>query len=314
MDFLLLLVGLGGLWLGTEGAIRGAVTIAARFGVSEFIIGVAILSVGSDLPELAVAVDAALKNLQGADASDLVVGSALGSGLGQIGFVLGLTGLLAYLTLPRLVVYAHGSVLLGSLLLLALLGFDGSVSRFEGLALVAFYLVYLFLLFTERATPSPDEAELGLNGLVMAIVHLVVGLGIVIGAAELTVTSATTLALDMGIEQSFVAIIIIGLGSSLPELTISVVGVLRGRTTLSVGNLVGSNIFDTLVPIGVAAAISNLVFNRAMLRFELPLLFAVTAVVLAFFVFRRGIRKFEAAIILVTYLVYAMIKLILAPV
>jgi cation:H+ antiporter len=313
VDLVLLFVGLGGLWLGTEAAIRGAVTIAGRLGVSEFIIGVAILSVGSDLPELAIAVDAALKNLQGADASDLVVGSALGSGLGQIGFVLGIAGLLAYLTLPRLIVYQHGSVLLGSLVLLGIFGFDGIVSRPEGLALVTFYLVYLFLLFTERATPSADETEFGLDGLFMALVHLAVGLAIVIGAAELTVTSATTLALEMGIKQSFVAIIIIGLGSSLPELTISLVAVAKGRTRLSVGNLVGSNIFDSLVPIGVAAAITDLAFNPAMLRFELPFLFVVTATVLLFFVRRRGIQKIEAAVILVTYVVYAMIKLILAP-
>ena len=88
MDIALLILGLAGLWFGTELTIRGSVSIAHRFGVSEFIVGVVILSIGSDLPELAIAVDAGLKNLAGGDYSDVVVGCALGSALGQIGSVL----------------------------------------------------------------------------------------------------------------------------------------------------------------------------------------------------------------------------------
>ena len=91
----------------------------------EFIVGVAILSIGSDLPELAIAVDGALKNLHSADTSDVIVGTALGSSLGQIGFVLGVASLFSFLTLPRSTVYRHGSVLLGSVVLLGVFGFDG---------------------------------------------------------------------------------------------------------------------------------------------------------------------------------------------
>ena len=92
MDIALLILGLAGLWFGTEVTIRGAISVAKRFGVSEFIVGVVILSIGSDLPELAIAIDAGIKNATGGDYSDVVVGSALGSTLGQIGFVLGFVG------------------------------------------------------------------------------------------------------------------------------------------------------------------------------------------------------------------------------
>ena len=108
MDIALLILGLAGLWFGTEVTIKGAVCIANRYGVSEFIVGVVILSIGSDLPELAIAIDAGFKNLAGGNFSDVVVGSALGSSLGQIGMVLGVAGLLSLLTLPRGVVYRHG--------------------------------------------------------------------------------------------------------------------------------------------------------------------------------------------------------------
>ena len=122
MDYLSLLLGLAGLWYGTELTIRGAVTVASRLGVSDFIVGVAILSIGSDLPELAIAIDGAVINLRAGDASDVIVGTAIGSSLGQIGFVLGTAALLSYLTLPRSVVFQHGSVLLGSALLLGIFG------------------------------------------------------------------------------------------------------------------------------------------------------------------------------------------------
>ncbi len=307
MEFLLLFAGLAGLWLGTEATIRGAVSIAERLGVSEFIVGVAILSIGSDLPELAIAIDAAIKIVNGTDASDLIVGSALGSSLGQIGFVLGAAGLVAFLTLPRRVVLQHGAVLIGSILFLGLFGYDGVVTRTEGVSLVVLYAIYLWLLLTDTRNPVGEDED-GHASLVASMLYLVVGLAIVIGSAELTVESAKRLAESFNIEQSFIAIIIIGLGSSLPELSISMAAVIKRRTHLSVGNLIGSNVFDTLVPVGVAAVITNLNFNPAMLRFEVPFLFFITLVVLIFFATTRGIKKYEAAIILGLYLGYAVIK------
>ena len=311
MDFALLILGLAGLWFGTEVTIRGAVSAAKRFGVSEFIVGVVILSIGSDLPELAIAIDAGLKNLAGGDYSDVVVGSALGSTLGQIGFVLGLAGLLALLTLPRGVVYRHGATLLGSLLMVALFGYDGVVTFTEGFALLLVYAIYLVALLNEVST-SDGEGHSDTMPLWRSAVYLVIGLGIVVGSAELTVSSAVSVARLLGLSDAVVAIILIGLGSSLPELTISIAAILKGHHRLSVGNLIGSNVFDTLVPIGVAAVIAPLSFDQGMLRFEVPYLGFLTAAVLFFFLYKRGIQRWEAAVILAIYCIYVFVKLTLS--
>ncbi|MBU2677559.1 MAG: sodium:calcium antiporter [Gammaproteobacteria bacterium] len=308
MEFALLILGLAGLWFGTEVTIHGAVSIAKRYGVSEFIIGVVILSIGSDLPELAIAVDAGLKNLAGGDYSDVVVGSALGSSLGQIGFVLGFVGLLSYLTLPRGVIYRHGSTLLGSLLLVALFGYDGIVTVAEGLALILVYAIYLVALLNEVNGGAGVEQSGGLS-FRRSMIYIAVGLTIVVGSAELTVSSAVDVARMLGLSDAVVAIILIGLGSSLPELTISISAVLKGHHRMSVGNLIGSNVFDTLVPIGAAAVIAPLSFDAGMLRFELPYLFFVTAAVIFFFLHRRGIQRWEAAIVLALYCAYVLVKL-----
>lgn len=307
MDFLLLLIGLAGLWFGTEVTIRGAVSVANRFGVSEFIVGVAILSIGSDLPELAIAIDGALKNLNEGEASDVVVGSAIGSSLGQIGFVLGVVALMSLLTLPKKSVYRHGSILLGSLVLVALVGYDGQVTRNEGFALLVLYGVYFVALLTDVNGGNGADGKTRL-AMLRSFIYLLVGLAVVVGSADLTVSSALNVAEGLNISDTFVAIVIIGLGTSLPELTISIGAVLKGRHRMSVGNLIGSNIFDTLVPIGAAAVIAGLNFDQGILKFELPYLFALSTVVLFFFARKGGIQRREAAVILGMYGAYVAVK------
>ena len=309
MDYLSLLFGLAGLWYGTELTIRGAVTVAARLGVSEFIVGVAILSIGSDLPELAIAIDGAVINLRAGDASDVVVGTAIGSSLGQIGFVLGTAALLSYLTLPRSLVFQHGSILLGSVLLLGVFGLDGAVSRTEGLALLVVYLIYFAALFGDRRKNAEPGGGGGPVGTAHAWAYLVTGLCIVGICAQLTVSGAIDVAAALNISETLVAVVIIGLGTSLPELSISVGAAIKNRARMSVGNLIGSNIFDTLVPVGAAAAISTLRFDGSLLRFELPFLFFLTLIVLVFFLRKRGIQKGEAIIVLALYGGYLLLKL-----
>ena len=308
MDFVLLILGLAGLWFGTEITIRGAVSAAKRLGVSEFIVGVVILSIGSDLPELAIAVDAGLKNLAGGDYSDVVVGSALGSLLGQIGFVLGVSGLMSYLTLPRGVIYRHGATLLGSLMMVALFGYDGEVTHTEGFALLLVYAIYLVALLNEVNGSSSSEQS-GDLPLRRSAIYLLIGLVIVVGSAELTVSSAVSVARILGFSDAVVAVILIGLGSSLPELTISIAAVVKGHHRMSVGNLIGSNVFDTLVPIGAAAVIAPLAFDEGMLRFEVPYVGVVTAAALFFFLRKRGIQRWEAAVMLGLYCLYVFARL-----
>jgi cation:H+ antiporter len=212
--------------------------------------------------------------------------------------------LIGYLVLPEKAIYQQGGVLLGSLVLLAVFGYDGQVTRVEGVVLVVVYVVYLLVIFVDVMTPGEIDENNSDRSLALSLAYLVVGLVIVVVSAEVTVSSAIAVAAKLDVKQSFVAIVIIGLGSSLPELSISVVAVSLKNTTLSVGNLIGSNIFDTLVPVGVAAVIAGLEFEGEMWRQELPFLFVLTSVVLFFFFRRAGIQKFEAIIILGLYIGY----------
>lgn len=308
MDFLLLIAGLVGLWLGTELTIGGALAIAKRHGLSDFFVGLVVLSVGSDLPEIAVAVDAGIKGLMGQDASGVVVGTSIGSVVTQIGFVLGIGALISTLTLPRSFLLKHGAVLLVSTLLLFLVAFDGTVSRIEGLILITFYILYVIVLVNADETPDHDHQTVAGGGM-RSWVLLLVGLSTVILASEFTVSSVVNIAQSFHVSEVVVSVLIIGLGTSLPELSISISAILKKRTQMSVGNIIGSNILDTLLPIGIAAVISAVHFERGLLLFDLPFIFALTVAVLALFIFRKGLGRTEGILILSLYGIYVLTKL-----
>jgi len=308
LDFLLLIIGLIGLWLGTELTIGGALAIARRLQLSEFFVGLVILSIGSDLPEIAVAADAGVKTLLGQDASGVVVGSSIGSVVAQIGFVLGLGAVISRLLLPRDFIYRHGAVLLLATVLLFVVAYDGTVSRGEGLVLITSYTLYVVALMRNGTTPGerPDAiAEGGLRSWVL----LLIGLTTVIMASEVTVESVIDIARRLDISEALIAVLIIGLGTSLPELSISISAILKQKTQLSVGNIVGSNILDTLLPIGIAAVISAVTIDTQTIYFDIPYIFALTVIVLALFLGRYGVQRPQGLLILSIYGLYVVVKL-----
>ena len=309
IDFILLIAGVAGLWLGTELTVGSALAVARRYRISEFVVGLLVLSIGSDLPEIAVAVDAGLKGLVGQDASGVVVGTSIGSVVAQIGFVLGLAALISTLVLPRAFVLRHGAVLLGGTVLLYVLALDGQVNRVEGLLLVLAYGSYVVMLMNGDTAPAEEPRSLSAGDWKSWLI-LAAGLAVVIGSSELTVNSAVALARAFEISEAVIAVLIIGLGTSLPEQSISVSAIIKRRTELSVGNVIGSNILDTLLPIGIAALIARVSVNPEFIRFDLPYIFVLSVVVLAFFLGRRGLTRPEGAVILAFYGGYVAVKLL----
>ncbi len=308
MDFVLLIAGIAGLWIGTELTIGGALAIARRHQWSEFFVGLVILSIGSDLPELAIAVDAGIEGLKGRDASGVVVGSSIGSVVAQMGFVLGLGAAISYLTLPKSFVVKHGSVLLGATVLLFLVALDGGVSRTEGLILITTYFIYVMALMNGGTAPEEDPIRLAHGG-IRSWTLLLAGLAIVIFSSDLTVDSVVRLAYTFEISEALISVLFIGLGTSLPELSISISAIMKKKTQMSVGNIIGSNILDTLLPIGITALIAGMTFERQLLYFDLPFIFVMTAVVLTFFYVKKGVTRPEGVVILGFYATYVAVKL-----
>lgn len=309
-ELLLLIVGMAGLWLGSEVLVRGATSLTDRYMLSDAAFGMIVLAIGTDLPELFIAIDASARSLGGENLSGIVVGSAIGSCIGQFGLVFGVAGFLGFQAMRRRFLPRNTLFLLGSIAALFAFSIDGRITRIEGVLLALFYVLYLAVVISRRAV-SPDASVNNADGAShRAWLKLVAGLVLLLLAAELTVVSATGFARVVGLSEIAVSAIIIGLGSSLPELSVSLNALLKKRGYLSAGNLLGSNVLDTLLVPGLAAAISPLAVPGAVLLIDLPAQLLVTVLVLLFlYVSRRGVQRPEALLLLAVYAGYIYIRL-----
>lgn len=307
-DFGLLAVGLVALWLGTELALNGTLDLAERFGVSQAFLGLSVLAIGTDLPELVVAISGGLHQLRGLDASGVIVGNAVGSAIANGSLVLGIAGLTGALRKVGALPTRDSLMLLASLILLGWVAIDGMVVRTEALLLLAAYALYFRRLIQSESTvekPAGSERVRGLR----PIVFVAAGIVVVVAGAELVVSSAVSLAESWEVSQSVIGLVVIGAGTSLPELALSLGAAAKGHSSLSIGNIVGSNVFDLLVPIGASALIHPVAVESETIRFDL--LFFLLMTLGALFAFRRhgGLRRSDAVLLIGAYAAFALLRM-----
>jgi len=308
LELLLIIIGLAGLWLGTEWVIKGAVNIAEYYQLSQAFIGIAILAIGTDLPELIISLDASLhKASYDVDTSGIILGNSIGSCIGQISAVLGFAGLFGMLSITKKDLLQDAVMLLGSIIVVILFGLDGQISYAEGGLLLVMYGIYYFTLIRKEHIVQKVRKRLK-RSIGKDIVFLIAGLIVVIYSSDLVVRNAVAFAGLLNIRQSFVGIIIIGLGTSLPELALSLNASRKKAFSLSVGNLIGSNIIDILVPIGMGGSIAQLNVGKKLLWFDLPFLFVISLLVIIFFYRQRGVQRKEAIVLIMLFFFYAILK------
>lgn len=314
MSFVLVVGGVLALWAGTQLAVGGAVGLSQRFGWSEGFVGLAILAIGTDLPEVVVALGGSLQQLGGVDASGVIVGAALGSVIAQGTLVIGVAGLVSYLPVAPTLIRRDGAVLMLAVAAVAAVAFDHSVTRVEGVVLLlAWGMYFAGLIFGERRRPAPDTEDLEAVDTIDTRLgpagEVVVGIVIVTLGAHAAVTGALDLAERLGVTQTLLGVVLVGAGTSLPELALSVRAAAEKRSSMSVGNVIGSNIFDLLVPVGLAAAIHPLSVESGTLQFDVPALAALSLVLLFLLRRKRGIQRWEAMSLVGLYAGYAVLRI-----
>jgi cation:H+ antiporter len=310
LELALMALGVLGLWGGTVLTINGAVRVSERYSLSPGFVGLAILAIGTDLPELVVALGGSLQQLQGVEASGVVVGTAFGSAIAQGTLVLGVAGLFGYLPIAPRMVRRDGVVLLLSIALAATLAAGGRVGRPEGAVMVCAYLIYFVSLWQSERGTEPAGQSPPAEGMRPEL-SIAIGLAVIALAAHTVVTEGVAIAARVGMSQTLVGVIFVGMGTSLPELALTVRAARQGHAGLSVGNVIGSNIFDLLVPVGVAAAIYPLTVDPRTMSLDFPFLAIATLVLLVFLVRRRGLQRHEAIGLLAMYVGYAGVRVYL---
>lgn len=298
-------VGIGLLYVGAEGLVRGGASAGARLGLTPLVIGLTVVAFGTSAPELVVSVGAAL-----ADQGDVAIGNVVGSNIGNIGFILALAVLIRPAVVQAQIIRFDVPILLGATLALLLILADAHVARWEGVLLLAGLLAYTWVsLRLSRREPPPVQQEFAAGiparsmGLGRDLLFVVGGLLLLVGGGRLLVTGAIDIAGALDISDGVIALIVVALGTSLPELATSVVAAHRGQADIAVGNIVGSNLFNVLGIVGVASTLRPL-SATGMQLVDLGMLLGMTVLLLP--LMRTGFRlnRVEGALLLAIYGVY----------
>jgi len=305
-EIVFLAFGLIGLALGADFLIKGAKDIAEHFGISQLFIGLTLVSIGTSIPEIGVSIMGALDRLNGIETSGIVVGNAIGSSLSQITLILGMLAFLVPLSIKRKDLRKHGAFLIASVILVFGLASDGYLSRGDGfVGIMAYAGYYLYLWYSNHVyRPGP---HISFN-LVKNSVLGVFGLILVWFTSDVVVDSAISISETLGVSQSLIGILLIGLGTGLPELSVAIISFKRNVMDISMGALIGSNICDLLLSLGIGTMISGFVVESVNLWFDLPVLFIFSLVAMTFFYTSRKLSRKEGLILMGLFVVYALVK------
>ncbi|RMF88862.1 MAG: sodium:calcium antiporter [Nitrospinota bacterium] len=301
---LLFVVGLALLIKGSDAFIEGAAYIARYYRVSEAIIGITLVSMGTSLPELASDTYASYlgKGL-------LAVGDIVGSNITNVALVLGL-GVAAVpgIAVNRTMAVRDGFIMLIALSFFAFLAW-GDISRLEGTLLLLGFASYLFFLYRQQQKELASWVEVEevtgrIRSIRTAFVMLVVGGGVVFLGSRLVVDGAVTIARILGVAESIIGATIMAFGTSVPELAVTVGGLVKKHTDISVGNIIGSNIFNVMWIIGVSSLVRPLPVDDALLFVHIPVMLAVSFL-LVFFMLRRGeLLRWQGVVFLLIYTLF----------
>jgi cation:H+ antiporter len=307
MEVVWLLVSLVILYFGAEWLVSGASSFAARLGVSPLIIGLTIVSSGTSAPELVVSVKAAMNGQ-----SALSIGNVLGSNLFNVGVILGISALIYPLAIKRQLLKFDAPVMVLTAVLFFVLFLDGKISYPEALIFVFLFLAYMAYLFITsmkaRSQVREEEETIRLcKHWTIDLLLIAVGLAGLVYGSNLLVDNAIVIAQKLGMSEALIGLTIVAAGTSMPELATSVVAALKKRSDIAIGNVVGSNIFNLLLILGVAGLIHPIDTPDINLADSL---FVVGISLLLWFFMKIGtrIRRWQGVIFLVIYLIYFFIK------
>lgn len=307
---LFLIIGFPLLIGGAYALVRGSGSLALRLGVSELTVGLTVVAMGTSAPELVVSL---LSAFQGA--TDLAVGNVIGSNITNILLILGLSAVVVPLRMEASIRWREIPFALLAVLVLAALANDsllsGSASsqldRGEGLALLGFFAVYLYYLFsvarrTEDLASVEVEPPLRLD---LSIGLSLIGVAALALGGKWIVQGAASLATALGMSQALIGLTVVAVGTSLPELATSLVAALRGNADMAIGNVVGSNIFNVLWILGVTSSVTTVAFNP-LLNTDLWVLAGATLLLFTatWTGSRHRIDRIEGALFLLLYAAY----------
>lgn len=286
------------LW-GADRLTDGAVGIAERLRMPQIVIGLTIVAVGTSMPEFCVSLVSALKGTP-----DLAVGNVVGSNVFNALLIVGITAMVAPMTILKTTVRKDIPFAIIASVTMAFMCIDGNISRIDAIVLFALFLY--FMVVTVRGAKVSDSEETPQKapmGVWKAIGLIVLGLACLVGGSNVFVTGATDVAQSLGVSQAVIGLTVVAMGTSLPELATSVVSARKGNSGIAIGNVLGSNVFNILMILGITGIISPMNIQGITLAD----LFMMTGSVMLLWLFsftKLTIERWEGAVLTVIFIGY----------
>ena len=314
LDFVYLLVGIGLLTAGGEFLIRGALGVSNKIGMSPLLSGLIIVGFGTSMPELVVSVDAALSGQP-----DIAIGNVVGSNIANILLILGICAAITPLTISPLSLRRDALVVMAASFLFILLAFDGSLDIIDAIILLTLLVLYLLwaywadsksLVISAEALPSEVHkavaAEITVipKSIVWIVAEVVGGLVFLISGSQILLKGAIGIAGGLGVSEAVIGLTLVAVGTSLPELTISVMAALRKHADVAVGNVLGSNIFNLLGILGVSAILQPIDVKGRVVVFDQWVMLGVSMLLYLFLFTSRQLSRVEGVLLLLGYFAY----------
>ena len=259
LSAVLLLIGLVMLCFGGNWLVNGGIGIAKKFRISNLVIGMTIVAFGTSSPELAASIAAA------GDHSAIILGNIVGSNIANVGMVIGVAAILAPLAIQKSVLRKEIPIMLGVSALLVLLSIDGEISQYDGILLLIGFGVFVFYTFRDalkQRAKTKDDTDSGKNNIYLKSAGLI-GIGVIVLyiGSILTVDNAVVIATEFGLSEKIIGLTVIAIGTSLPELITSIIAIRKGHSEIGIGNIIGSNIYNILMIMGVGASLGGILIT-----------------------------------------------------
>ncbi len=307
MSYLILIISLVGIVFGAEFLVAGSVSVARRYKVSDFVIGAAIVGIGTSMPELVVSFFGALKGN-----ADVAIGNVVGSNIFNVLGILGLTAICFPIAIDRKNMTFEIPFCIGVSVILTLLalnffnGTPATISRVDGIILLLLFVGYMWYSFARDKQNTTDEALVETKepilALWVALLKIVGGLALLITSCDFFVDNAIVIAKSWGVSDAIISLTLIACGTSLPELAASVAAACKKNTQLALGNIVGSNIFNILLILGVSSQVMPLV-SADITIVDYAVMIAAAAFPL-FFGFKGKISRVGGVVMLLCFVLY----------
>ena len=301
----LFILGLIGLWFFSDFVVSRSIKVAIALNITPAFIGLTLLSIGTSMPELTTALVSSYHVLHGIDASSIAISTNIGSDLFQITFIMGLVALFTTVHANKKILQRDYPMMVFATLLVFIFSFGGYLSRIEGFIMLAIYGWYLLrLLDGEKIIRKKADK----NNYFLDVIIICFGIAGLLFAGKLVVDNALFFSIKFGIDQTFFGALLIGLTSALPELSTVMQGIRRKSQGISLGVLIGSNVTNPLMMIGIGALISGYTVSKELMMVDMPFYIITTIIIYFFFNKNLKISKIQATALIGFYLIFALLK------